>query len=562
MRGANVTMPRNGNGRRYREQTGKTSTLSRQQPALSLSLARAVIDMAPDGFLIIDHEQHITLANKQIEELFRYDKKEIIGQSYDILIPERFRTAHTTHITHYLQSPHTRSMGIGLELFARRKDGSEFPVEISLSPITIEGETHIITSVRDVTERHTLEKALRVSEREAALRAQEAESRLSLLQALINELPGSVFMVGGLDARLVLANRATHDMWGTTWKIGQPILEFLDEHQIRIFATDGRPLNHEEFVTLRVVRTGKSIKHYQEVIRYANGETLPILANAVAIECSTISLTDLDINQENKAGYGALVIMQDVTALKEAERLKDEFVGIAAHELRNPLSALKGYADMLIVQTQRGNGPDLAEWQDEAIQSIDQATSRLVALTDDLLDVTRLQSGKIEMHVEARDIVTHIRKIVNRMQMTNEHHVIIVESPTENILAYFDVLRMEQVIHNLLNNAIKYSPDKDMVGIRIIADNENDLVLISVTDQGIGIPAHQQARVFDRFSRADNAIGLGIPGTGLGLYLCRELLDRQGGRIWFDSEEGIGSTFYVALPLAREIPINDEVGIG
>ena len=204
---------------------------------------------------------------------------------------------------------------------------------------------------------------------------------------------------------------------------------------------------------------------------------------------------------------------------------------------------------MLIVQTARGKGPELVDWQMEALQGIDQATARLVELTEDLLDVTRLQAGQLTLHLEPTDLVALIQRVVARLQMTTEQHTISMHTAVEHLVADVDPRRIEQVLSNLIGNAIKYSPEGGSIEVTIREDDQAHEALLCVSDHGIGIPAQQQSLVFGRFARADNAHALGIGGTGLGLYLCRELIERHGGRIWFESTEGLGSTFFVALPL-------------
>jgi signal transduction histidine kinase len=376
----------------------------------------------------------------------------------------------------------------------------------------------------------------------------ETKAQRALLQTVIDELPSSVYLVYGRDARLVLANHATTEVWGANWLPGLSMEEFLTAHGIRIFRNDGRPIPLDELATMRTLQTGVSVRHHQEVIRHTDGTTLPVLVNAVALDAHVLGWASSE--HEQTAEPAALVVHQDVTALKEAERLKDDFVGIAAHELRTPLAAIKGYAQILARQAARGQGQELEDWQTEAIEAIDSSTSRLVELTEDLLDVTRLQGGRLELHSEPADLVALLQRVVNRMRSTTDTHTIVLTATPEHIVAMIDRQRIEQVITNLINNAIKYSPDGGTIEITACEKRESQQqALLSVRDEGIGIPFEQQGRIFGRFERAENARKREIKGTGLGLYLCRELIERNGGRIWFESTEGQGSTFYVLLPL-------------
>ncbi len=238
---------------------------------------------------------------------------------------------------------------------------------------------------------------------------------------------------------------------------------------------------------------------------------------------------------------------------KEAERLKDEFIGIATHELRDPLAVLKGYTQMLLMQSKRGKGPEFTELQKQALQEIDKSINSMVELANDLLDVTRLQAGELVLQFEPTDLVDLVRRVTERLQMTTMQHTLSVESTLPSLPLSLDVRRMEQVFSNVIDNAIKYSPDGGDIEITIREAREAQEVVISIRDHGIGIPLHEQGRIFERFARASNSGAHRIGGTGLGLYLSREIVERHTGRIWFESVQGQGSTFFIALPLK---PVN------
>jgi two-component system phosphate regulon sensor histidine kinase PhoR len=505
-----------------------------------------IFESIADGITLVDEERNIVRENRMARRL-REKLESAEEKTSDQPLTARMLLQKT--------AGDNTEQGVQVAIIDDHKDTREYlvntaplrPPSALLSPagehdqpVIDSSQTPLSGAVvvwHDVTEAHRL-----LSEQQAHA---ETEARRALLQTVLNELPGSVYLVRGRDARLVLANRATAEVWGAPWQPGQPLGEFLTKNGIRVFHIDGRPLAPEEFATLRAVQTGISVHHQQEIIRHADGTTLPVLVNAVALDSRVLGGNDETSLDEMEPA--ALVVHLDVTALKEAERVKDEFIGIAAHELRSPLAVIKGFAQMLIMQTNRGKGLPLAGWQTEAITDIDLATSRLVELTEDLLDVTRLQAGRLELQLEPTDLVALVKRIVARFKVTTENHRITVNSTQEHLVSNVDHRRIEQVFSNLINNAIKYSPAGGDIVITLDADQQ--YALFSIEDHGIGIPQHQHGRIFSRFMRADNTFMHDIGGTGLGLYLCRELVERHEGRIWFKSVEGEGSTFYVSLPL-------------
>ncbi len=425
-------------------------------------------------------------------------------------------------------------------------EGREVCISVTGGPMRDADGTIIgaVSIVRDVTEWRSLERlARRVHV--------ETRARESLLQLILDQLPSSVYLVRGFDARLVLANRAATKVWGKPWLAGQPLDAFLRVNGIQVYGLDGQPLAYEQLATVQALQQGEMVCQRQEIIRHADGTTLPVMVNALELAApNLLRVLALAVAQPFERWEPvALVVHQDLTTLKEAEHLKDEFLSIAAHELRNPLAALKGYAHMLLAQTARGKGTPLVQWQQEALKEIDQATSRLDVLTEDLLDVTRLQAGQLSLRVEPVDLVALIRRIVARLQMTTKRHALSLHTVHSSLVVAVDPGRIEQVFANLIGNAIKYSPEGGLIKVSMRQKGETDEVLISVRDYGIGIPEQQQARIFGRFVRAQNAQMHGISGAGLGLYICRTLVELHGGNLWFQSAEEQGTTFFLTVPL-------------
>jgi PAS domain S-box-containing protein len=532
------------------------AAVSSSPPVAVTSMALlGMIDVIPDAVVVTDTAGLVTMINRQTETLFGYVAEELVGQPLDILIPSRFRRRHERHREGYFAAPHTRPMGIGLELLGLRKDGSEFPVEISLSPIRVDSQLSAISTVRDVSRTKALEAELRERHQEAQAFWQAAEARRQLLQRVIDISPSGIYLVRGPDVRLMLSNQAAERIWGAKWPVGSSMETFLRTSGLAILREDGRPLAFDELVTVRAIHAGKTSQQVQ-IFRRRDGASLPVLVTVVDLD---VALLPWEMGEAALEGErGALVMLQDVTAIKEAEQIKDEFIAIATHELRSPAAVLRGYATMLQRASTRSSGTPLSDWQREAVDSIDSATRQLVELTDELLDLTKLQAGRIELQREPHDLIDLVQREVQRLQVTTNRHTLTVTTNCSPCLVLVDQHRIAQVIGNILGNAIKYSPDGGTVAVSVAVDAHRHEGIVAVRDQGIGIPATQQARLFQRFVRADNARALGIEGTGLGLFLCREFIERHGGRIWFESQEGQGTTFFLALPLLPEPPDGPE----
>jgi signal transduction histidine kinase len=239
--------------------------------------------------------------------------------------------------------------------------------------------------------------------------------------------------------------------------------------------------------------------------------------------------------------------------LRSLDKLKSEFVSVAAHELRTPLSSIIGYVEMLL---DNDPGP-LNDQQREFLEIVQRGGQRLLSITNNLLDVTRIETGRVELLLEPTDLPALVETVAaeHRPQYESKaQHLTLLASPGLPP-SLCDQTRAAQVIGNLLSNASKYTPGGGLITAGVAYAEQEGFLEISVTDNGVGIPPEEKDKVFSRFFRAETAHLTGATGAGLGLAITRSLVELHGGRIWFESEPDKGSTFYVTLPIADMPPV-------
>lgn len=304
---------------------------------------------------------------------------------------------------------------------------------------------------------------------------------------------------------------------------------------------------------------------------YLSDATLKVLAEGAAqdtvVEATVVNRSGQQrhvaasfayVAASNDEGPFALAVVRDISRQKEVERLQSEFVSMVSHELRTPLAVIKGYAATLL-------NPSLhfdTQRQVRFLRGINDASDRLTRLIDNILSVSRFESGRFKLNLQVVDLADVVHKVVASMRTSVGAHELRCSVPTETVTARVDRDQIEQVLINLVTNAIKYSPEGgDVVielqvvpGASIHVDAEwhdwpsVDAALLSVRDRGIGIPQNQLRFVFDKFYRGDALSVKRVPGTGLGLFICKSIIEAHRGQIWVESQLGRGSTFYIALP--------------
>ncbi|MGB8346745.1 MAG: ATP-binding protein, partial [Ktedonobacteraceae bacterium] len=289
----------------------------------------------------------------------------------------------------------------------------------------------------------------------------------------------------------------------------------------------------------------------QELIAGESSDTVPL---TLSISAAPLH----DASQATAPPVGMVAVLNDITSIKQIEKLKDEFVSVVSHELRTPLTAIKGYTQHLIRRVERRlrrtqqanqalNLSDTPEYYDvRNLHIVQSQTEHLERLVSDLLDLSRVQWGNLDLQYSGFFLADVLTESVNSIQASAEQHSIFLEIAIQDTGIVADRERIAQVIGNVLDNAVKYSPQGGQIAVRLGELDED--YLISVTDQGIGINPEYLDHVFERFYRVRNAASNQFSGIGLGLYVTRAIIEQHGGHIWVTNNQGIGSTFSFTLP--------------
>jgi PAS domain S-box-containing protein len=247
---------------------------------------------------------------------------------------------------------------------------------------------------------------------------------------------------------------------------------------------------------------------------------------------------------------GVVKTFRDITKEITIDRAKTEFVSLASHQLRSPLSAINWYTEMLLA----GDVGPLTQDQEKYLTEVYRGNQRMIQLVSALLDVTRMSLGTFVLQPELIDLVDLVSNVVTEQQQSITQKKINLTTIFEPYIPIIesDAKLLRMVVQNLISNAIKYTDVHGRIELSLCLDTDSNHYLFSVSDTGCGIPKRQHEQIFNRLFRADNVRAKEIEGTGLGLYIAKAIIENSGGRIWFESEENVGSTFHIELPLGKK----------
>lgn len=480
-----------------------------------------IVESVPNAVLLVNKEGKIAYVNRQCELLFGYSAPELIGQSVELLMPERFRGQHMALRHRFVEAPSLRATGNGRELLALRKDGSEFPIEIGLNPLVLVDGTWILATAVDVTPH------------------KQAEDRF---QKVVQAAPNAIVLVNRQGV-IMLVNPQATALFGYSEQelIGQSVDILIPEsirprHAAHIESFFNNPQT-------RYMGSGRDLIGVQK-----DGTQIPIEAglNPIQIDNQLMVLTTIVDISERRAQEE---LRMKKEAAEAAYQAKGELLAIASHDLKNPLSAIAGLADIML-QMKKAD-PNASSQDTEFLQTIYDASRHMSEVVKGILENEGLEQQGFRLNIEKVDVSELCAELIRfNEQAANKKDIQIVAEIAPGIVLDIDRTRLREAFDNYISNAIKYSPPGRVVtvSLSIIPDRQ---VEFGVRDQGPGLSEDDKKKLFEKFKKLSAKPTAGESSTGLGLSIVKTIIGLHKGTVGCASEHGDGAYFWARLPLTE-----------
>ena len=491
---------------------------------------RGLLESTPDAIVIFNGNGGIELLNAQTEKLFGYKREELLEKRVEVLLPARFRKAHARHRRKYYSNPHFRPIGFGLELAGRRKDGSEFPVEISLNPMETADGVFVTSIIRDVTER------------------KRAEETLRLQSVIVRNMAEGVCLVTDRDALIVFANPKFERMFGydSGELIGKPvhILNYQKtakspEHVAREIIGLLQKKGEASFEIHNEKKDGTPFWSRANVSRFEHPQfgAVWVAVHEDITERKHIEEQIRILNEELEQR-----VLQRTAQLEAANKELEAFSYSVSHDLSAPLRSIDGFSQILL----EDYSGQLDAAGKDYLQRVRAATQRMAQLINDMLNLSRVT--RAQMRHEIVDLSDLARIVAAELQQTvPERQVDFVIA--ENIIANGDTRLLQVVLENLLGNAWKFTGKRSSAriefGVLYPNGHSDGKPIYFVCDDGAGFDMTFADKLFGVFQRLHDTSE--FDGTGVGLASVQRIINRHGGRIWAEGRVEHGATFYFTL---------------
>jgi PAS domain S-box-containing protein len=420
-----------------------------------------------------------------------------------------------------------------LAVTAKEKEVARRKLVVTAKRLAVTAEEKESTRRKLVVTAKELKRLYGTLEKKVLKRTKDLEQIRSRNEAILTSI-GDGLVVVDKEGKISYINKSFEEMLG--WKsqeiIGKSMVEVVPREDLH-----GIEVSFKERILTQVLAGQKFVADLTNPFYYLRKDKSRFPVSSIV---APVVL--------NKKIVGAVEVFRDITKEKGIDKAKTEFVSLASHQLRTPLSTVNWYSEMLLT----GDVGEISDEQKLYLEEIYKGNQRMVDLVNTLLDVSRIELGTFDGESKPTNIVALVESVLDeqKLQIDGKKLKLKCVFAAHIPLMQVDPKLIRMVMQNLLSNAIKYTPERGKISIALALDDKKN-VAIKISDTGYGIPKNQQDKIFTKLFRADNVVGKDTEGTGLGLYIAKSIVDQAAGKLWFESEENKGTTFHVLLPIGK-----------